>query len=132
MLQCGTMWRVLSLFLGQKIIVPLGHNSSKYGNWSKGNDITISFCNNFVWHYSLDTHIEKLWNIFKEFCMSCLSDIFFKIIGNISDHLWITSFIKCLTCRKQQAYNQTCLSHFTKNWSIYWTGLVWADKKWCM
>ena len=62
-------------------------------NWSKINDMTKSFCNNFVSHYSSDTHIEILWNIFKDFCMSCLSDILFKIIGNISDHLWITPFI---------------------------------------
>ena len=31
--QCGTIWRVLSLIFGQKIIVPLTHKLSKYDSF---------------------------------------------------------------------------------------------------
>ena len=44
-------------------------------NWSKINHMAKSFCNSFVSHsYTTDTHIEIPWNIFKDFCMSCLSN----------------------------------------------------------
>ena len=90
-------------------------------DWSKINDMAKSFCTSFVSHYSPDTHIETLWNIFKNFCMSCcLSNVPSKFVGNNRDHPWITPFIKHLTRRKQRAYNQARSSHSPEDWSVYY------------
>ena len=89
-------------------------------NWSQINEMAKSFCNSFIMDYTVDTDINVLWNIFRDFCMLCLTYIPSKITGKNHDHPWISPFIKQLTRRKQRAYNKAHLSHSTSDWSLYY------------
>ena len=90
-------------------------------NWSQINEMAKSFCNSFITDYTVDTDINVLWSIFRDFCMLCLTYIPSKITGKNHDHPWISPFIKQLTRRKQRAYNRARLSHSTLDWSLYYS-----------
>ena len=66
-------------------------------NWSLINEMAKSFCDDFTVNYMVDTNVDVLWSMFKDFCMFCLTCIPSKVIGKSHDHPWISSFIKRLT-----------------------------------
>ena len=80
-----------------------------------------SFCNNFIANYTVDTNVDVLWSIFRDFCLFCLTCIPSKVTGKNHDHPWISPFIKRLTKRKQRAYNQARLSNSSQDWSVYYS-----------
>ena len=58
-------------------------------NWSQINEMAKSFCDDFIVNYMVDTNVDVLWSIFKDFCMFCLTCIPSKVIGKSYDHPWI-------------------------------------------
>ena len=63
------------IVLCMHILTRRWHAIRARADWSKINDMAKSLCNSFISYYTTDTHIETLWNIFKDFCMSCLNNV---------------------------------------------------------
>ena len=70
--------------------------------------------------FCLSTPVEILWNNFVTICNTCLDLIPIKLCSSNSKQPWINIQIKCLSRRKQHAYNQAHNTNESQHWTRYY------------
>jgi len=60
------------------------------------------FANVFLQHYTIDTPVQDLWDVFKLQCNDCLDQVPFITPTKCVRNPWINNHIKQLTYRKQR------------------------------
>ena len=79
-----------------------------------------SLCQRFTTTHSTSTPIDILWNDFMSICNTLSMDLVPTKLSSAKHHQpWIHSHIKCLTCKKQHAYNHACSTNTEHDWAKY-------------
>ena len=69
---------------------------------------------------SVDTPVEQLWLTFKSICSACTKLVPYRLTSKShSIAPWVTTYIKCLSRKKQRLYNKACAGNLASDWSIY-------------
>jgi len=77
------------------------------------------FAESFIEHYSIDTPVQELWNVFKRKCHDCLDHVPSILTSKSNKNPWTNHYIKCLTNKMQHLYNQAKASQLQPDWSFY-------------
>ena len=77
-------------------------------------------CEKFISSHSTSTPVKILWTNFASICNTCLDLIPIKLCSLNSKQPWINIHIKCLSRRKQRAYNQARNTNESQHWTRYY------------
>ena len=102
-------------------ITPQQINPRKIILWNKADMPTIKetiahFSSEIFNNFSTSTPIDILWEEFKSLCFRCMSFIPTKTSRITHTKPWISSYIRCLTRKKQSLYNVAKRSNCTLKW----------------
>ena len=76
-------------------------------------------CDEFIVTYLASTPVDALWNNFLVICNASLAMVPTKITSTQPKQPWITIHAKCLSRKKQRAYNRAHSSDSPLDWSKY-------------
>jgi len=88
-------------------------------NFIQLNEIMLHFSDSFLEHYTIDTPIQELWNVFKSKCHECLNLVPSITLSKRTINPWSNRYITRLTNKKKRLYNKARASQLQSDWSAY-------------